>query len=122
MDLSDAFIAAWLPCTSGGEAIMSSIVGDHLFRSGTNSTANSADTNSLPVDWLSTEDSLTNYPIYKAGNTFPSISKPMHKKGYGLATQHRSPDIDDDTDDHDYSSSLSAGTSILLMLVMWVFN
>jgi len=119
--MSDAFIAAWLPCTSGGEAILSSIVGDHLFRSG--STANSANTNSLPLDWLSTEDSLKNYPIYKAGDTYPSISKPLHPKGFGLATQHRSPDIDDDIDDKDdYSSSLTAGTSVLLMLVMWVFN
>ena len=42
---SNAFIAAWLPGTQGGEAVVNSIFGDYLFRS--NDLANT-----LPVPWL----------------------------------------------------------------------
>lgn len=42
---SSAFIAAWLPGTTGGEAVVSSIVGDYLFRS-------NGISNVLPVPWI----------------------------------------------------------------------
>lgn len=117
MGISDAFIAAWLPCTGGGDAIVSAINGDYLFRA--SSTANGA-TNTLPVDWLTTEESLHNYPIYKAGTVLPSISNPMFKAGYGLSTHMG--DHDEDDDSNDFASYPSTALSMLLMLAMWVFN
>lgn len=116
MEISDAFIEAWLPCTAGGEAIVSAITGDYLFRS--SSTANGY-ANTLPVDYLSTEESLHNYPIYAAGTVLPSISKPMFKAGYGLATHMG--DHDDEGDD-DFAVYPSTALSMLLMLAMWIFN
>ena len=60
IDGSDAFIAAWLPATSGGEAIVASIFGEYLFKNGTDSSY----WNTLPIDWPTGEVSLENYPVY----------------------------------------------------------
>lgn len=48
LSLSTAFIAAWLPGTTGGEAVVKSIFGEYLF--GTN------DANKLPFDWFTSMD------------------------------------------------------------------
>ena len=47
MSESQAFIAAWLPGTTGGQGILNSITGNYLFRSnGTNDKRNT-----LSIDW-----------------------------------------------------------------------
>jgi len=46
--MSDAFIAAWLPGTQGGEAIVSSLFGEYLFKGGKDSGLS----NTLSVDWI----------------------------------------------------------------------
>ena len=79
---SASFIAAWLPGTQGGEAIVSSIFGDYLFRNGSEQNKQ----NTLPVDWISTMEDLENFPIYKSNGDIPSIANPLFKAGYGLTT------------------------------------
>jgi beta-glucosidase len=47
LEPSSAFIAAWLPGTSGGQGILDAITGDYLIRpNGTSSKINT-----LSVDW-----------------------------------------------------------------------
>lgn len=108
---STAYIQAWLPGTTGGEAVVSSIFGDYYFRSGVTAQGY---TNTLSVDWLSTEDSLQNYPVYGSGPELPSISNPLFKKGYGLPTGPRKPinPDNDDGDDNDFAA----------MLAMWAIS
>ncbi len=45
MGQSSAFISAWLPGTQGGEAIVSALIGDYLFRGGDDNSK----ANTLPV-------------------------------------------------------------------------
>ncbi len=80
LNASNAFIAAWLPGTSGGEAIVQAIFGEYLFREG-NSSANT-----LPCDWMASMASLENFPIYKSDGSVPKIKDPLFPMGYGLAT------------------------------------
>ena len=80
LEVSQAFVAAWLPGTAGGEAIVSAINGTYLFNNQANYTANT-----LPVAWISTEDSLVDYPVYNTG-AVPSIKDPLFPIGYGLKT------------------------------------
>ena len=76
----DALVAAWLPGTSGGEAIVSAINGEYNFRS-------EGDANKLPVERLSSMDNLKNYPIYKTrSKERPGIPDAKYPIGYGLAT------------------------------------
>lgn len=82
---SAAFIAAWLPGTQGGDAIVSSIFGDYLFRNGSEQNKQ----NTLPADWVSTMDDLENFPVYKSNGEVPSIEHPLFKTGYGLSTQKK---------------------------------
>jgi len=42
---SNAFVAAWLPGTTGGEAVVQALFGEYLFRS-------SGNANTLPVPWI----------------------------------------------------------------------
>lgn len=74
---SNAFIAAWLPGTTGGEAVVSSIVGDYLFRS-------NGISNVLPVPWIQTMESLQGFPVYDSG--VPKIKNVLFDEGYGLET------------------------------------
>ena len=74
---SNAFIAAWLPGTSGGEAVVQAIFGEYLFKKNPTS-------NVLPVPWIKSMNSLKNYPIYDSA--LPTISDPLFEEGYGLAT------------------------------------
>lgn len=57
MDISDAFIAAWLPGTTGGAAITNALFGTYVFR-------NRDNVNTLPVPWPKSAAALNNYPIY----------------------------------------------------------
>jgi beta-glucosidase len=93
LDESDAFIAAWLPGTAGGEAIVDAILGNYLFCEGSfteingQKICNEGSSNTLPVDWLRNMDQLQNYPVYEANvQGFPRISDPLFEIGSGLAT------------------------------------
>lgn len=82
---SQAFIAAWLPGTTGGEAITNAIFGKYLFRNGNEKTSQA---NSLPVDWIKNMQQLNNFPRFVAGR--PSkIADPLFPVGYGLATYEK---------------------------------
>ena len=79
----DALVAAWLPGTSGGEAIVRALTGEYRF--GTRGKANT-----LPVEWLSDMDSLQGYPIYKKGKDGrPDIPRAKYPAGYGLSTAEK---------------------------------
>ena len=80
---STAFIQAWLPGTTGGEAIVSAITGEYKFKS---AKADQGWPNTLAVDWLSDEADLHNYPVYWANGTMPAIPNPLFTKGYGIST------------------------------------
>ena len=93
LDESTAFIAAWLPGTSGGQAIVDALLGRYLFCQGQFTIANgqkicnAGSPNTLPVDWVRSEDQLENYPVYEADSAgFPRLSNPLFEIGYGLAT------------------------------------
>ena len=75
---SDAMIAAWLPGTSGGEALANALSGRYRFRQTT-------DANSLSVQWVRNMHQLKNYPIYSRGKGFVMFQHPLFKIGYGLA-------------------------------------
>jgi beta-glucosidase len=66
---SNAFIAAWLPGTSGGEAIVNSLFGEYLFK---NSDENDL-RNTLPIDWMADSDSLVDFPIYRPDGKIPEF-------------------------------------------------
>lgn len=79
LSISNAFIAAWLPGTTGGEAIVRSIVGEYGF-GGTDKTSNK-----LPSPWISTLNSIKDYPKYDS-NTVPKIEDPRFDTGFGMET------------------------------------
>lgn len=79
---SNAFVAAWLPGTSGGEAIVSALNGDYLFRGGNDNNLS----NTLPLPWIKDMACLENYPEYTADGAVPTIKNPLFEAGYGLAT------------------------------------
>lgn len=76
--MSSAFVAAWLPGTTGGAAIGSALFGDYKFR-------NHDLVNTLPVPWPKSAASLKDFPIYK-GATQPKITDFVFDAGYGLST------------------------------------
>ena len=80
LEAFNAFIAAFLPGTTGGEAVVSAMTGEYLFRGG--SVTNQQ--NTLPVNWLKNEDGLKNYPVYT--DQIPSVVDVMYTIGYGLET------------------------------------
>ncbi|WP_299008362.1 glycoside hydrolase family 3 N-terminal domain-containing protein [uncultured Shewanella sp.] len=89
LPMSDAFIAAWLPGPTGGTAIANAITGDYLFcggvsEDGTYCNDNSA--NTLSINWVATDDSLDNYPIYTQGSGLVTFDDPLYEIGYGLPT------------------------------------
>ncbi len=86
LDKSDAFIAAWLPGTTGGQAIANALFGKYLFcpQKGSIGTPNT-----LTVNWMRNMDQLKNYPIYDKGSGFVSYEDPLFKIGYGLSTQSK---------------------------------
>lgn len=80
---SNAFIAAWLPGTTGGQAIANALFGKYYFCRGI-CQPNSA--NTLPVDWVANMQQLENYPIYDKGTLIPRYPDPLFEEGYGLPT------------------------------------
>lgn len=85
---STAFIASWLPGTSGGQGILDSITGDYTFKpTGTNDRRNT-----LSIDWPSNmviyilfQESLANFPVYSKEDLLPRISDALFQVGYGLS-------------------------------------
>ena len=59
IDISNAFVAAWLPGTAGGAAVVNALFGDYKFRY-------KYGVNTLPVSWIHEGDSLWNFPIYNS--------------------------------------------------------
>ncbi|MCC6712129.1 MAG: glycoside hydrolase family 3 C-terminal domain-containing protein [Candidatus Dadabacteria bacterium] len=93
LDESSAFIAAWLPGTSGGEAVVDAILGRYHFCEGRFTEVNGekicdeGSPNRLPVDWIRNMAQLTGFPVYEEGSQgIPRISDPLFEIGYGLAT------------------------------------
>lgn len=87
---SAVLIAAWLPGTSGGQAIADALFGRYLFCDGkqiANHVCHSGSENTLPVDWPKAMSQLTNYPIYSKGFGTPRYPDPLFLVGYGLATR-----------------------------------
>jgi len=82
MNISNAFISAWLPGTSGGQGVVDAISGDYLIRP--NGRADR--TNTLSVDWPANMDSLKNFPIYYADGSIPRVPNPLFEVGFGLST------------------------------------
>jgi beta-glucosidase len=93
LDESNAFIAAWLPGTAGGEALVDALFGNYLFcrdsftEMNGQKICNEGSPNTLPVDWVRSMDQLRDYPVYEANVLgFPRISDPLFEIGFGLAT------------------------------------
>ncbi|KAL4441671.1 hypothetical protein ABPG74_021603 [Tetrahymena malaccensis] len=78
---STSFISAWLPGTTGGEAIVQAIFGEYLF--GQNGYSNR-----LPIDWVQNMEDLQQFPIYNQNGDIPQIKTPLFQMGYGIYTQN----------------------------------
>ena len=65
---STSYIQAWLPGPTGGEAVVSAITGEYRFRA---KKANQGWPNTLPVDWLTSEEDIFNYAVYWTNGTIP---------------------------------------------------
>ena len=87
---SNAFIAAWLPGTSGGQAVANAIFGNYLFCNGNSQTGNNqcvaGSPNTLSLNWVRNTDQLKDYPVYTQGTGFVAYNDPLFKIDYGLAT------------------------------------
>lgn len=89
MNISSAFLAAWLPGTAGGQAVVDAISGQYVIR-----PQGKADkTNSLSMDWptnmvihILIQDSVKNFPIYYPDGEVPGMMNPKYQVGYGLST------------------------------------
>ena len=82
LGISDAFIAGWLPGTSGGQGIVDAISGDYRLRN-----KGSGDrTNTLAFDWPVNETTLDNFPVYPPDGNIPRIAHRLFDVGHGLST------------------------------------
>ena len=79
---SSAVLSAWLPGTTGGQAIVDAISGDYVLRP-TNRTEK---VNTLAFDWPSTQVSLFDFPVYPATGEVPTFKNPLFTTGFGLST------------------------------------
>lgn len=87
LPISDAFIAAWLPGPTGGSAIANAITGDYLFCGGISADGtycNMGSANTLSINWVATDESLMEYPVYTQGSGFVAFDDPLFEIGYGL--------------------------------------
>lgn len=79
--ISDAFIAAWLPGTTGGQAVANALFGRYQFRK---SHYSLGEPNSLTMEWVRNMQQLKNYPVYRKGRGFVAYRNPLFNIGYGL--------------------------------------
>lgn len=82
--ISDAFIAAWLPGTTGGQAVANALFGKYQFRK---SNYSLGEPNSLTIEWVRNMKQLKNYPVYRKGRGFVAYQNPLFNIGYGLKSQ-----------------------------------
>lgn len=82
LNTSSAFIAAYLPGTSGGEAVISAITGEYLFREGNEHLRK----NTLPAPWIRSMEQINHFPVYTADEKIPVIENPLFPADYGLVT------------------------------------
>jgi beta-glucosidase len=86
---SQAFIAAWLPGTSGGQALANALLGKYIFCGGTSKNSNGQchknSANTLTVDWPRSMTSLGHFPVYGVGRGVETLRHPLFGIGYGLA-------------------------------------
>lgn len=80
LNISNAFIAGWLPGTSGGQGIVDAISGDYKFKSG------GSRSNTLAFDWPVNETTLDNFPVYPPNGDIPRIAHRLFDVGHGLST------------------------------------
>jgi beta-glucosidase len=86
---SQAFIAAWLPGTTGGQAIANAIGGDYVFcGTGRNDDGHcvAGSPNTLPVNWVRNPEQLRDYPVYRSGTGFVGYGDPLFPINHGLGT------------------------------------
>ena len=91
LEKSGAFLAAFLPGPTGGDAIADAIFGEYLFCDGMSVedgiTCRKNSANTLPVDWMRGMEQLKGFPDYDAGAPgIPRIPDPLFPSGYGLRT------------------------------------
>jgi beta-glucosidase len=86
LENSQAFIAAWWPGTTGGQAIANALFGKYHFCKG---SCSSDSANTLPVDWVANMEQLKDYPVYDKGRGIPRYEGPLFEEGFGLATRPR---------------------------------
>lgn len=86
LEKSTAFVAAWLPGTTGGAALAHALFGTYLFCDG---HCGEESANTLSVNWVKSAAQLKNYPIYDQGEGFVGFSDPLFEIGYGLATHKK---------------------------------
>jgi len=88
---SSAFIAAFLPGPTGGEAVANAIFGKYFFCGGKeDGVCKEGDPNTLPVDWIRDMDSLSGIPVYRHGQEgVPRAANPLFPAGWGLATAEK---------------------------------
>lgn len=79
---STSVIAAWLPGTSGGQAVVNLITGEYIARANGSSDRK----NTLSMDWPRNMKSLEDFPIYQADGIVPRIIDAQFEVGYGLST------------------------------------
>jgi beta-glucosidase len=87
---SQALVEAWLPGTSGGQAVANALFGDYLFCHATsqeNGICQIGMPNTLPVDWPANMQQLVNFPVYDKWTYIPSYRGPLFNMNYGLATK-----------------------------------
>ncbi|MFI0435025.1 MAG: glycoside hydrolase family 3 N-terminal domain-containing protein [Parachlamydiaceae bacterium] len=92
LNRSDAFIAAWLPGTLGGQAVANALFGHYLFCRGNDGKRGPFlldGPNRLTVNWVREMKQLKHYPVYNKGDGFVAYKHPLFKIGYGLATQKK---------------------------------
>lgn len=87
---SNAFIAAFLPGPTGGEAIANAIFGRYMFCGGREDggVCRDGEPNRLPVPWIRDMESVADWPIYNRGaiGIPPMKHPPLFPAGFGLAT------------------------------------
>ena len=82
LKISTAFIAGWLPGTSGGQGIVDAISGDYVVRpKGSNDR-----TNTLSFDWPANETALEDFPVYLPSGEIPRIEGSLFQVGFGIST------------------------------------
>lgn len=95
LNRSEAFIAAWLPGTSGGQAIANALLGQYHFCEGHHVSGSDqcqpGSPNTLSVAWLQDMTSLKNYPQYlypsKRDDAYLPYENALFDIGYGLSDE-----------------------------------